>query len=218
MKRVIVICEGPTETEFCKDVLSNHFIEREIYIQTPLIKKSGGGIVPWGILKGQVENHLLQDRAAIVTTLIDYYGIKDKHQFPEWELAQRITNKNERMDTLESAMKMSFDESLRYRFIPYIQLHEFEGLLFNNIKTFTNNIPEKELLDKSELERVIDQYPNPEMINDTPNNAPSYRLKRLISGYNKIVYGSILAEEIGIQRIRDKCPRFNNWIIELENI
>jgi hypothetical protein len=33
-------------------------------------------------------------------------------------------------------MKEYIDESIRYRFIPYMQLHEFEGLLFNNIEVF----------------------------------------------------------------------------------
>jgi hypothetical protein len=41
MKRLIIICEGQTEVEFCKDVLFKHFISKGIILQTPLIKKSG---------------------------------------------------------------------------------------------------------------------------------------------------------------------------------
>jgi hypothetical protein len=45
MKRIIIICEGPTEQAFCKTNLQVHFQTKGIYIQTPLIKHSRGGIV-----------------------------------------------------------------------------------------------------------------------------------------------------------------------------
>jgi hypothetical protein len=218
MKRIIIICEGPTEVEFCKDVLYSHFLGKDILIQTPLIKKSGGGIVPWSILKRQIDNHLLQEKEVFVTTLIDYYGIRDKFQFPEWASSKGIVDKSKRMDLLEKGMKDSIDPSINGRFEPYIQLHEFEGLLFNDMDVFVRQIPLADFNDKTELTNIIASNPNPELINDTPNNAPSYRLMRLIKGYNKIVYGAILAKEIGLTRIRAKSPRFNTWIDRLENI
>ena len=217
MKRIIIICEGHTEAEFCKDVLYPYFLTKDIFIFTPLIKKSGGGIVPWRYLKGQIEIHLAQDREAIVTTLIDYYGIHDRHEFPEWEAAHRIADKNLRMEHLEKAMNTSVNSPIN-NFIPYIQLHEFEALLFNNIDIFEAQIANEEFIDKSELIATLNSNPNPELINDTPNNAPSYRLKRIIKGFNKIVYGAILADSIGLTGMRDKCPRFNAWISKLENI
>lgn len=218
MKRIIIICEGPTEVEFCKDVLYRHFFAKKIIIQTPLIKKSGGGIVPWSTFKHQIENHLKQDPTAVVTTLIDYYGIHSKYQFPKWDEAHKETDKSNRMSILENGMTDSVSNDLSNRFLPYIQLHELEGLLFNNIEVFTNNIPSADFTDMAELINTIERYPNPELINDTPNNAPSYRLLRLIKGYNKIVYGAILAEQIGLVKIRAKSPRFNQWITALETI
>jgi hypothetical protein len=217
MKRIIIICEGPTEIEFCKDVLYSHFQVQDIYIHTPLIRKSGGGIVPWVNLKKQIETHLLQDHQAIVTTFIDYYGIKDKFGFPKWDISKDILDKNDRMLFLETSMKDDFSSEIGYRFLPYIQLHEFEGLLFNNILAFTNHIPQTDFVNMEELINTIKLNPNPELINDTPENAPSFRLKRLIKGYNKIVYGSIIAQEIGLEQLRNKSPRFNNWIGSLEN-
>jgi hypothetical protein len=35
-----------------------------------------------------------------------------------------------------------------------------------------------------------------------------------ISG--NVLYGSLLASEIGLVKIRAKCPRFNDWITKLE--
>jgi len=218
MKRIIIICEGPTEQEFCKDVLQPHFNTKQIYLHCPLIKKSGGGIVAWHFLKKQVENHLVQEKDAHVTTFIDYYGIHPGHRFPGWEISNQITDKNTKMDLLENSMREAIATNLSHRFMPYIQLHEFEGLLFNDITVFNNNVPQSDFNNKLELEQTINNYPNPELINDTAQNAPSYRLARLIKGYNKIVHGAILAESIGLNKIRSKSPRFNNWITIMENL
>ncbi|MCW3110090.1 MAG: hypothetical protein JWQ09_4596 [Segetibacter sp.] len=218
MKRIIVICEGPTEKEFCEKSLFPHFISKNIIIEYPLIKKSSGGIIKWSEIKRQIGNHLKQDTTAYVTMLIDYYGMYKKHEFPEWESSLKEADKNLRMDLLEKAMKDSIDAELRYRFIPYLQLHEFEGLLFNNIETFKSQIPANEITNIKELEGILTSYPNPEMINDMPETAPSKRLIKLISGYRKVVYGNILAEVIGLERIKNKCPRFNFWISKLESI
>ncbi len=56
------------------------------------------------------------------------------------------------------------------------------------------------------------------MINNNRVTSPSRRLERVITGYNKIVYGDILAEAIGLSRIREKSPRFDNWIKTLEQL
>jgi len=77
MKRIIIICEGQTEIEFCQDILYPHFNAQNIYPQALTIKKSGGGIVSWPALKRQIEGHLRQDPKVFVTTFIDFYGIPD---------------------------------------------------------------------------------------------------------------------------------------------
>lgn len=85
-KRVIIICEGETEKEFCTTILAPYFSKQNIYLQSPLIKKSMGGIVKWKDLKKQIENHLKSDIEVFVTTLIDYYGL------------ERIKNKSPRFN------------------------------------------------------------------------------------------------------------------------
>jgi Domain of unknown function (DUF4276) len=217
MKRIIIVCEGPTEQEFVRDVLQPHFLPKEIYIQSPLIKKSGGGIVPWNVLKTQITSHL-KEGESYVTTLIDYYGIPDRFNYPKWQNSKAVVDKTKRMDFLEQAMLEEIEDNLRNRFIPYFQLHEFEGLLFNNLISFESTFEPTEFKNKNELERILDNFPNPELINDNPDTAPSKRLMRLIEGYNKIVYGAILAENIGMHNLRQKSPRFNEWITKLESI
>jgi hypothetical protein len=218
MKRIIIICEGETEREFCNKTLHPYFISKNYLIQSPLIKKSMGGIVHWTELKKQIELHLENEKDVYVTTLIDYYGLYSKHQFPRWEDGVNISDKNSRMTFLEEAMLSSIEDKFRYRFIPYMQLHEFEGLLFNDIDIFYNQIPNHDIIGKDELEKTFAEYSNPEMINNNKTTSPSHRLERIIKGYNKIVYGNILAEAIGLSKIRLKSPRFHSWLQRLESL
>lgn len=218
MKRVIIICEGETEKEFCTKMLKPFFAYKKIIVHSPLIRKTMGGIIKWSELKKQIILHLKSEKAAFVTTLIDYYGLHKKHKFPAWDKAVKISDKNNRMSFLENAMREDISEGLQFRYIPYIQLHEFEGLLFNDIKVFYDQIPKNELVGIEELKQTFNDFENPEMINDKKETAPSYRLKRIVKGYNKVVYGNLLADAIGLKKIRDKSKRFNNWLQKIENL
>lgn len=218
MKRIIIICEGQTEQEFCNDILQPHFNQFGIIIQNPTIKKTAGGIVNWSALKHQIETHLKLDQTAYITTLIDFYGIHANHNYPNWTQANKLTDKNIGMDLMEEAMLADIQVQLQSRFIPYIQLHEFEGLLFCNIDVFNNGFEQNEFLDYNYLVETIDNYQNPELINDSSITAPSKRLTRIIKDYSKITHGCLIAQEIGINKIRSKCPRFSQWISILEKI
>ncbi|MBR8536636.1 DUF4276 family protein [Carboxylicivirga sediminis] len=211
MTRITIIGEGQTEQAFCNDVLSPLLIEKNIYPHNAIITKSGGGIVSWAALKKEISNYLKHDPNLIVTTLIDYYGLKKEHGFPKWDEAHTKVDRAERMSILEQGMLEDIDENLRNRFIPYIQLHEFEGLLFSKIEAFDECFEENEFNDYNYLVETTNTD-NPENINDGATTAPSKRLKRIIKGYKKPLYGSMIAEEIGLRTIRDKCPRFNKWI------
>ena len=141
-----------------------------------------------------------------------------KYEFPGWASAHVIVDKNALITALERSMLNDIDPSLQHRFIPYLQLHEFEGLLFNDINVIYHQIPAADIVGRAELVRTFADYSNPEMINNNRETAPSQRLTRIIRGYNKVVYGDILAEAIGLTRIRAKSPRFNNWITRLETL
>lgn len=208
MKRLIVICEGQTEQEFCQDVLYPHFFDKGIQISNPTIKKTNGGIVKWNILKKQIENHLKQEKDVYVTTFIDLYALPS--DYPSFDIND--------VSIIEQGMKDNIDNSLNYRFIPYIQRHEFECFIFSSIDVLRRNFTSLEA-DFSKIENIIQLFPdNLEDINNSPETAPSKRLLNNIKGYNKIVYGACLTSEIGLTTIRQKCSRFNEWIDKLENI
>ncbi|MBR1447502.1 MAG: DUF4276 family protein [Prevotella sp.] len=215
MKRLIIVCEGATEQEFCQTVLTPYFYQKDILVETPTIKHSCGGIVAWGTLKKQLVQHL-NETDVIVTMLIDFYRIKDSFRFPGWMESKKIGPLQAKTEFLFRQIAMDMQSDLQNRFVPYIQMHEFEGLLFSDISVFKNNFRKGEC-DFEAIEDAIKGFNTPEEINNGPNTAPSVRLKNAIQGYNKELYGSILADDIGLETIRKRCPLFNQWIERLES-
>lgn len=160
MKRLIIICEGPTEQAFCNDLLRDYFQSKDIILEAPTIKHSNGGIVSWDTLRKQIVRHLNEGNS-IVSLFVDYYRIRDSYRFPGWMESKSISNIYDRMHFLFEQMSLDIDENLRSRFIPYIQLHEFEGLLFSNIAVFQNNFTKNEL-NFSLLESAVNSADTPE--------------------------------------------------------
>lgn len=95
--------------------------------------------------------------------------------------------------------------------LPYIQLHEFEALVFSSLHSITSLFDDDEA-DFAEIERIVNAHSNPEDINDNPKTAPSKRLLKLIKGYHKVVDGIMIIEETGIETVLKKCTRFNSWV------
>jgi len=215
MKRLVVICEGHTEKEFCQTILYPFLLRNRIVVEAPLIKKSMGGIVGWESLRQQIRTTLINDPTAIVTTFIDYYGLKESHSFPSWDDAHKKVDLNDRMDILENGMLNNLSDAFQHRFIPYIQLHEFEGLLFIDYRFFDEQFESSEIQNTRDFKRIFKKFPNPELINNGSTTAPSKRLMNHIVGYNKIVYGNMIADAIGLKNIMDKCPRFNTWLTKI---
>ena len=212
MKTVIVICEGETEEEFCKTLLSVYLQKYcKIRIEVRLL----GGNCNWQRIKDMAEKALKQQKNALVTTFFDYYGVKTK-KFPNWIETEGMNKANvrKRIEILEEGMLEEIDTDLRYRFIPYIQMHEFEALLFNNIEVFDNNFKQSEF-NRVKLLDVLNKFPDPELINQKTETSPSHRLIEIIPSYNKILYGNMLVEIIGIVQIKQKNKHFNNWIEQL---
>ena len=217
MKRIIIVCEGETEQEFVRDILRQPFLSRLILLNEPKIKYSNGGIVKWNLLKAQIERHLREGDKPYVTTFIDYYGISDKHQFPDWDEAYKIPDKGQRIDCLQQAMREDIHEELRSRFIPYIQLHEFEALLFIDEESIVAAAIDCSI-DRTKLRKVLADFPDPETINNHIETSPSHRLEQIITGYNKVLHGNIIALSIGLERIREKAKRFDQWLSQLESL
>lgn len=198
MVRLAISVEGPTEERFVQMVLRPHLQAREIFVY-PFILGRGGGDVTFRRIRSDLNNFARSFNN--VTTLYDFYGFRGKEP-------------NETKSSLEQRIADCVAGPLRGRIIPYVQMHEFEGLLFSSPTALENHIRQAGLA--AWAETVLQQFNhNPETINDSEQTAPS---KRLISqaNYIKTVHGPNIAKEIGLAILRERCVGFGDWLKALE--
>ena len=203
MIRLAISVEGRTEEEFIKQVLAEHLWARNVYPDP----------IP---LNGNVTvERLASDIARLfrsydyVTSLVDFYGFKDKiEDETRDELERRVA------DAVDGKIGRSWDQSQAF---PYVQQYEFEALLFSEVDAFGSLVHAPEGC-VSELVKVRAQFPTPEDINDNKDTAPSKRLSGLIPRYNKVADGLLIATETGLETIRAACPRFHKWLAQLESL
>lgn len=214
MSRVLnILVEGQTEKEFVSSLiypymLNTHGIDniRTITIETSPGYK-GGDVRYQARYKTNILRILRGREEMIVTSLVDYYRLRT--DFPNYNDSRLLPTAVQRVSLIEQGC---LDDIADERFIPYIQLHEFEGLLFSHSKGFSTLFPDLPASIMRELIQTVDQFDNPELINDRPQFAPSKRLERLIPAYEKPLFGNMIALENGFDVLLDRCPRFRNWI------
>ncbi|XLP07238.1 DUF4276 family protein [Alteromonas marina] len=215
MIRIYVYVEGQTEETFVRDVLAPAYGAAGIFFTAILAETSPGhkgGIVNYAKSKRQIERLCLQDSDAYVTTMIDYYALPT--DFPGLD-NQTITNEvniHQRMQLLENALEQDLNQA---NFIAYYQLHEYEALLFcepDKFEVWLDNAPTQQLL------KVKEEFETPEHINNSPQTAPSKRVKTMMPNYDKVLHGPMIAGDIGLETIRQQCPHFNHWLNRIESL
>jgi uncharacterized protein DUF4276 len=100
------------------------------------------------------------------------------------------------------------------RFIPYLSQHEYEALLFSDpaaLAGVTQGVNHER-----QFRAVLVECGECEKINDNDATAPSRRIQKIATGYQKTVDGITAAERIGIETMREKCPHFDAWLKRLE--
>ena len=143
-----------------------------------------------------------------VTSLVDFYGFRGKGDRTVDELEEHLAQE------IQKKVSSGWDQR---KVIPYVQKHEFEGLLFSDVSAFSvMPVATGPLVE--ELGEVRSSFPNPEDINDNADTAPSKRIKSIVPGYQKVVDGTLIARETGLDAIRAECPRFAEWLAKLESL
>jgi Domain of unknown function (DUF4276) len=214
MKRIFIVAEGQTEQEFVNTILAPYLRQFDIYSVTPVLintsKYGRGGFVNYKHLANTI-NGLLRGTSTdlIVTTFVDFFRMPNN--MPNYTECIVKARKCDQIECLEAAMYKSFDDR---RFFPYIQLHEFEALLFSNNSGFESLFDEKIA---AQTRLIVEAYNNPEDINSTPAGAPSKRILAIKDNYDKVTEGNLIALEVGISTILERCPRFKRWVDEIIN-
>ncbi|HPA31444.1 MAG TPA: DUF4276 family protein [Bacteroidia bacterium] len=227
MKNLHIIVEGSSEEIFVNDVLVKHFAALDIYVSVRKIKTgwdrinnkpAKGGLLKYLKFRNDVLRWIESDRGRVntfYTSFIDLYAFPKDSESPYSLQIQSIVDPYQKITALEAAIGQDIDHP---NFIPYVQLHEFEALLMVEPDKLLGMYPDGQT-GINRLKRDI-QGINPEEINETPQTAPSKRIIQYLPDYEgqKAQVGPMVAEDIGLNLLRLKCPHFNEWITKLENL
>ena len=205
MIRLAISVEGPTEEEFVNRLIAGHLRSRGIETRPVSL---GGSVTVTRLAKEMV--NLFWQRYDFVTSLVDFYGFRKKGERTPCQLERAVFVEADRL------IGRSWDQRAVF---PYIQQHEFEGLLFSDVDSFSTLGPD--VVDDdclATLHRIRNHFATPEDINDDQHTAPSKRILGLMPRYRKIAGASVVAEKIGLDVIRAECPRFHRWVTRLESL
>lgn len=227
MKYVIlhILCEGQTEERFVKEVLSPYLQQFKIFPKPILLftskkKDARGGMLSYEQVKRDLNILFKQNKGNnsehhVFTTMFDYYALPN--DFPGFLESAKIQDVRNRIISLEQNFAQDIDNN---DFIPYIQLHEFETLLFVDITKLVSEYPLcVDAINTLKIE--TDVYGDPELINDSPETAPSKRIIKALENqynYNKVQSGAIVTSKIGIDSLLQNCHHFNEWITRIVSI
>jgi len=227
MINIYIIVEGQSEEKFVKEVLSPYFAPKNIFLYPERVitgkDKLGRACKGGGNSYQLYKNHILKrikqfnrQKNYYFTTMIDLYALpKD---FPQLQEAQQYSDKYSYIDFLEKAF---LDDIGSNNFFPYIQLHEYETLLFCDIDAIVDeffDLEDDRLYDKIIID--IKSYDNIELINDSRETAPSKRLDVYTNGNycgRKTTSSINILKKIDISVLRRKCQHFDRWLNNIES-
>ncbi len=218
MTIVHVICEGQTEESFVNELLVEPFAHKGIYLKPALIGRPGhkGGNFKFERLAPDVEKRLLADKNCYCTTFFDFYGLPES--FPGKNAVNATASAQDKAIALQDALNEKLVEKIgedaMRRFIPYVQMYEFEGLLFSDPQKMAEGMDRSDLVQA--FTEIAGAFDTPEQINNSPQTAPSKRIESLIWGYEKPLLGTLAALEVGLDKMREQCPLFDAWLEKIE--
>lgn len=212
--RLNVLVEGQTEETFVRELIAPHLAGFQVWATARIVETSKGykgGAVSFGKMERQVRLWCQRDSTARVTTMFDVYGLPI--DFPgagDW-----VANADPVPQVV--ALEASFQATVAQpNFLAYLQLHEYEALLFSDLGKLSYADVEPKVI--ADLQRQLAGFTTPEHVNNSLQTAPSKRIIRLWPGYEKSkpLYGALIAMEIGLPAMREVCPRFDAWLSGLE--
>lgn len=207
MRRVHVVCEGLTEITFVRELLARHLQSKGLLVHASNL---GGGLT-YTKLRRDIRTFLLtSDPYFRITTMVDLFKLPE--DFPGRLACDEHSDPYQRVEALEAQFA---DDVADQRFIPYLQLHEFEALILADPVRLAEYYPNRED-EIREMASALDDFESPEHVNQQA--PPSYRIKAAVPEYQKALAGAITLLAIGIDKIRNRCHHFNEWLAKLEGL
>jgi hypothetical protein len=224
MKRLYLTVEGQTEAGFVTDVLTPHLAGFQVFVHPPRftgLHSRRGGRIPRGGLLNTFHHALtdlrtwqLEDQSpeARFSMMVDLYGLPN--DFPGYVSGMSRPTGHEQARSLEKSLA---DVVGDWRFLPYLQVHEFEALVLVDPPRIASlyEVSDREI---GEFRDSCAAFQTPEDINHGQHSHPKSRIEQVVPRYDENVAGPLLAHDIGLPTLRARCPHFGQWLTRLEQL
>lgn len=211
MPRLVFIVEGSAELNFINRHLVEYLSQRhpgvwmhaqKITTNRRLNKK--GGNVSYALFQNELQRTAAQGNV-LITTMLDFFRLPN--DFPGYSTDVRT------IDVMENSIRIDCSAIIAPQyFSPYIQKHEFEALLFANLKGFETILNDREM---EQVIKIVKDCGSPEDINGGAETAPSKRLASIFD-YKKVADSILVMSDVSIDRLRSSCSRFDEWVSRLD--
>jgi len=213
MTRVLIVVEGPTERAVIEQVLAPHFGVRGFSLHAKVVGKPGhkGGVRNFESVRKEVIALMRQERRSVVSTFFDYYGLPATWPGIGEARGGSAQDKARVVEAsmLENVRSILGESNDMNRFLPYVQMHELEALLFASPNVMANTFERRDLA--FAFSEIVRQCGGCEEINDQSETAPSRRIAKLFPAYRK---GSTLLRQVLETELR-QSKRFERLALAL---
>jgi hypothetical protein len=215
-RHIALLVEGQTERAFVDEVLAPYLAARGTYV-TPVIvataraadgAKFVGGGSTWGHYERDIRRLLASSHFALVSIIVDFYGYP--HDGPGASCAVPHAPR-ECVQVRQEAMAKAISDR---RFLPHIVLHEFETWVIAAAVGADRVLGDARVAValRGHAAEVADDV---ELLNDSPQSAPSKRVLSCWPDYQKVLDGVAVIAERGLDHVMRTCPALRAWVDRL---
>jgi hypothetical protein len=216
MRQIHVLVEGATEERLILQVFQPELSRRGVWL-TPVGLKTRraagqphnrGGVSKWSRIEPEIRALLRNSAVDRVTTMLDFYGLPSdtpgSADIPAADAYAQVAH-------VEGAITQTIGDE---RFLPFLVLHETEAWVLAAARELSDMVEIPKLADL--LEPQVSSAGGPELVNNSPDTAPSKRILKAYPDYRKVVDGPDAIELLGLPALRSVCPHLDAWLQRLE--
>lgn len=214
MKHVFLAVEGQSEERFYKSVLADylkttHFLEVTVMPnkKNQTSRKYKGGKIQYDTCVKNINRFIRSaSHCEKIVLIFDFYGLHESFL----DGYKGVENTHEKLIYIKQRLCSDINHQ---KFYPYFQMHEFEAFLFADPREIATHYGKSNL--KVELNNILKEFHyNPEEINNSKDTSPSHRIIGFFPEYEfgKTTDGVVIAKNIGINKIREMCPSFREFL------